>query len=105
MEREEGGDESAAPFRSGHADEHHEQQGGVQGVEQDVDQMQLARPEHEELDIEHVGEPGQGVPVGRRLRRAERLCHPLPGKASLHQPVIGDVQVIVVKDELVTANP
>ena len=49
------------------------------GVQQHVHEVVAARVEPEQLDVEHVREPGQRVPVAH-VERRERPDHPAPGE-------------------------
>ena len=95
---EEGGDEGAAPGRAGHAPEHQEDEDRVPGVEHSVHEVVRPGREPEELHVEHVGEPGERVPV-EGVQRGEGPGHPLPGEPGPHDRVLGHVLVVVEEQE------
>src|SRR5439155_21336945 len=69
--------ESAAPKGARHLLEEEKQDQSVGQVEEEVDQVMGAGTQAEKLDVKHVGDPGQGVPI-RRVRRGESPDGPLP---------------------------
>ena len=81
------------------AAQHRQQQHGVGGVQRRARRGGAPRPQAEELDVEHVGEPGQRVPV--RGVVAEGPAEPAPREPGGHRRVVEDVGVIVVGDEFV----
>jgi hypothetical protein len=58
-----------------------------------------ARVQPEELHVEHVGEPGERVPV-RHVRAEEGPGGSLQGEALAHDLISEDVGVVVAVDEL-----
>ena len=89
----------APPECSGHPVEDEKEQERIGKVEQEVGEMVPCRLQPEELDIYHVGDPGQGMPVAGMAGGA---CpkDPLHGKAVLDVPVAGDVLRIIVINEI-----
>jgi hypothetical protein len=68
-------------------------------VEQEIGEMMPSRLQSEELHIDHMGDPGQGMPVAG-MARGERPQDPLHGKAVLNVPVFGDVIRIIEINEI-----
>ena len=71
MDGKEGRHEGAGPEIAGHLPQDQEQQDGAGGVQQDIGQVVPAGViQAVELAIQHVGEPGQRVPVaGMKVRK------------------------------------
>src|ERR1043166_6294695 len=63
MQGEEGRDQGAAPQRAGHSLQREEEEQGVGGVEAEVRQMVSTGAQAEDFNVQHVGKPGQGMPV------------------------------------------
>ena len=77
VHRKEGGDEGAAPQRAGQFLEQQEQEQRVGDMEEQVGEVMAGRIQLEQLTIEHVRKPGEGMPVGG-ISGLERPCHTLP---------------------------
>ena len=103
VDGEERRDERAPPGGAGHGGEDQEQERRVRRVQRRVDEVVRARVEPEELDVEHMREPGDRVPVGH-LQRRERPADPSPGQATPHHGVVGHVPVVVEEEEVVTGH-
>ena len=78
VEREKRSDQSAAPRSLRHAAKSDKEKRGVRRVQQDVNQMMPAGPEPKDLAIDHVRDPGEGMPVAGR-KRCERPNYIAPG--------------------------
>ena len=65
--------------------------------------MVASRIHCEELAVEHVREPRQGMPVVGidRLKRPDDVA---PGESHLHMAIPGDVFVIIIADEVKAAH-
>src|ERR1035441_10058857 len=63
MQSKESGDKGAAPKSAGHLPEEQEDQDNIGDVKNQVGQVHLAGAAAEELVIEHVGNPSEGMPV------------------------------------------
>ena len=106
MQGEEGGHQRTSPKRAGHRVQHEEEQQNVGGVKEQVAQVVPAGLETEELAVEHVRHPGDGMPV--RLLAMHILEGPLQarrGQSLLHDRVGRDVVGVVVIDEVKTRHP
>jgi hypothetical protein len=103
VDREQRSDDEARSSGSGHRREDDEQHGGVRGVERGVHEVVGAGVEPEELDVEHVGEPRERVPVeGVEGRPGPE--EPLPREALEDHRVLRHVHVVVVVEEGVAAD-
>ena len=98
MGGEQGSHDCARPSRTGQRDEQHEQQQAVQDVEREVGQMVRAGLEAEELDVRHVRDPREGVPVAF-LSRPEGPGDVVRGEAGRDVPVFSHVLRVVESDE------
>ena len=58
----------------------------------------------EELDVQHVGHPGQGMPVAGIADGGESPTQVFNGQAVQHVAVFGNVNVIVEIDEVAQGN-
>ena len=76
-----------------------EQQDRRGRMEQDVGQMVSAGPETVDLAVEHVGEPGQRVPIAGMVVEGPR--DPLEAQAARDLGVLVDVLIVIEVDELV----
>src|SRR5438132_133275 len=100
MQRVEGkqsGNEGAAPQCASHSVEREKEEEGICDVEKEADQVMSARVQAEELDVEHVGEPSQRMPVCR-VPSLKGPQHPSPVQ-TLPDDGIGDDIVGVVQVE------
>ena len=102
MQGEEGGDKCAFPQGSRHALQYDEQDQGVQDVKKEVDLVMSSRVEPEPLNIEHVGEPGQRMPVAV-FERAEGPPDSLQAQAVADDRILYDVLVVIISNEFETA--
>ena len=66
VQREQGRHHRAAPGRTRHALQEQEQHNRVGQVEEQADEVMPAGIQPEELDIQHVGNPRQRMPVARK---------------------------------------
>jgi len=67
-------------------------------MEKKVHEVVPRGTEPEELDIHHVGYPGQGMPV-RGMARGECPCNTAPGYALEHMAVFGYIDIVVKVDK------
>ena len=98
MKGEQGRDHRAGPRRLGHALEKQEQQDGVGQMQGHARQMMAGGIHSIELKIQHVGNPGQRMPVAGVARR-QRPKKAGPTQGALDVRVGGDVSGIVVGDK------
>ncbi len=103
MEGEEGGHEGAWPEGAGHPVEDQEQQDRIDDVKEDIDQMVPSGFQPEELNVQHVGKPGQRVPVAG-MGGGEG-----PGDALETQPrpnmrILGHIIYVIVVDKIIIRN-
>ena len=103
MEGKEGGDEGAAPEGAGHSVEEQKEKERVGDVEAEAGEMMAGRAQAVELHIQHVGEPGQRVPVGR-VAGGESPPEALECQPGLDMEVFRDVIGIVKGDEPAAEN-
>ncbi len=96
-------DEPAQAGAPGQPPQQGEQQQRVEQVQRQAAQVVAARPQPEQLHVQHVGPPGEGVPVAG-MAGGERPAHRLRRQPLLDVRVFGDVQVVVVVDELVAGD-
>ena len=87
----------AAPGGPGRRPQELEQEQGVREVEERAHQMVATGVEAEELDVEHVREPGEGVPV--EGVEAEGPADPVGAEPPQHLGVVGQVLRVVDVDE------
>ncbi|MCG6537591.1 MAG: hypothetical protein L7F78_23480, partial [Syntrophales bacterium LBB04] len=93
MDGEERGGQGRRPNPAGHAEKDQEEQGRVQGVEQEVDQVVAEGAWAEQKPVGKQGQGGQGVEVGE-LGGSEGLGQGL-GKGRGVDRVLGDGLVVV----------
>ena len=53
-----------AGMKARHPPQHHKQQQRIRGVEEHIGQVMVAGVQAPELTVQHVGEPGQRMPIG-----------------------------------------
>lgn len=99
MPGEEGGGECSDPERAGEAAEDQEDEDGVECVPDGVGQMVAETDLVVELPIEHVGEPGERMPVVGVA--GEGPDDARPSEAGADVGVVGDVARVVVVEETV----
>ncbi len=98
VQREKRSDHRAAACVSGCPPQHPEQQHHVDDVQQQVRLVMPARIQIEQLAIQRVREPGQGMPV-RGVQRRKAPLDGLPAQTRLHLRVVQDIDVVVVVQE------
>ena len=103
VEREEGGDEQAAPVGAGEAAQPCEEQKRTGDVEEDVDEMRAGGARAEEGVVELVREPRDRVPVAR-VTGGERPADAGSGQTVEDAGIFGDVVRIVIRDEVVMTD-
>lgn len=97
MDRVEGkkrSDKGAAPQSACHAQEREEKDESVRQVNQQTGEMMGAGMKTEKLAVQHVRQPGQGVPVAD-LVETKRPEEVLDGQAFLNVWIRGDVEIVV----------
>ena len=98
MHGEERGGHGTAEGRARGALQQEKKQDDIQGMEQDIGQVVTGGVQAEKLDVSHMREPSEGMPIGF----GEGGKGPGDAGASetlLHLIVIGDVGGIVIADE------
>ena len=103
MQREERRHESARPEGLGHAAEDEKKEEGVGDVKKNVHQVMPPRIQSQKLDIQHVGKPRHGMPIGR-MAGGQCPFQAFHRKSRLDMGVFGYVQVIIVIDELMGSH-
>ena len=98
VQGEEGGDGGAAAGAAGHAGEGEEEQQRAEAMDQEADQVMAGGVEAEKLDVQHVGEPGERMPVALVAGR-ERPGDGGPGQPALNGWVFINVGLVVAIDE------
>ncbi len=96
MGGEQGGDERGSPDPAGEQVQEDEHQHGVDGVQDGADRVRSSRFHPEQLDVQHVRQPGQGMPIGRVPggERPAHVLHSQPGEdARIFQHVFRVVEV------------
>jgi transketolase N-terminal domain/subunit len=101
MNGKERGDNCASPQFFGCARQKQEQQHRIPDHQQNIDEMVAPRAETKHLNIAHVREPRQGMPVRRRSSRAKRPLHALPVKSLQDVRIARHILGIVVVHETV----
>jgi hypothetical protein len=79
--------------------ENQKEQQGVCYMKNEIHQVVPPRTHSEELNIQHVGEPRQGMPVTGMTRR-EGPFKTFHGQTGLYLRVLGDIHIIIIVDEL-----
>src|SRR5439155_4946791 len=103
MQGEKPGDERAAPKRAGHLLQKQEQEERVSSMKDQAGEVVPPRLKSEKLHVQHVGNPGERVPIGRvTALHSPRDAFPLD--SAKHLRVFGDVLRIVVIDKLVVEH-
>ena len=100
MDGEHGGHQRAGPEIARHPPQHQEQHDRRGGVQDDIAEMVPPRPQAVELAVEHVGEPGERMPVGG-VRGGEGPGDAVGGQAARDMRVLVDVVAVVEVDEAV----
>ena len=100
MQGEQGRHEGAGPERSRRPVQEEEQQQRVDQVKKQIGQVVAPGLHPVKLTVQHVGQPGQGVPVGR-VEGGETPFHSLPREPRPDQGVFVDIHVVIAGDELI----
>src|SRR3954471_5977140 len=88
------------PERAGHLPEKEEQQDCVEGVDENAGEMMPPRIQTVELAIDHVRDPGEGMPV-RRMEMGESPKNAFESQAARDLGVLRHVFEVVVVNEAV----
>ena len=99
MPREERGHYEARPEGTGGGAQEDEEQHRSERVQQDAPEVMAARVEAEELDVDHVGDPGERLPV-EVADVGEGPREPLAREPPQHVLVLRHVARVVVVDEV-----
>src|ERR1700719_3292715 len=92
--------EHAAPERARHLPEDEEKENRVRRVEQHIGEVMPARAEAVELAVQHVGKPGERVPV-RRVRLGERPDNSFARQPAKDLRILIHIRAVIEIDELV----
>src|ERR1035437_2209509 len=103
VDSKEEGDESASPSRRGQAPENQEDQDGIGGMNEQAAEVVPPGVQTKYLAVQHVRQPGERVPVAH-FRAAKGPLHARPGEASAHVAVVGDIEVVIVIDEVIAQS-
>ena len=97
MQGEQRRQDRAPPKRPRHPPEHQEDQDRIERVKQQVDQVMARRLQPEQLAVQHVGNPGQRMPVGLlAVQPSKGPTQALPRQPGLNLRIVGDIIRIVV---------
>jgi hypothetical protein len=97
--------ECAPPDRARQSVKQDKKQSTIDAMKQDVDEVMCSGIQAEELAIEHVGQPGDRVPI-KRMSIDERPNDSPPGQTGADSWIVEDVIVIVVLNEVeVSSGP
>jgi hypothetical protein len=99
MEGEDGGDEGGGPEGFRQAGEHPEEEGGVEGMEEDIDEMVAKGARAEHFRVEHVRDPQHRQPP-LKFAVGAGPAEVFEGKPRHDMGVLGDVVGIVQIDEV-----
>src|SRR6266403_5471419 len=100
MQCEQTGDEGAPPECSCRVTKEAEEQQRVCDMEGNVDQMVRPGLQPEPLAVEHVGNPGQWVPIGG-IAASEGPDGPFPGQPAFYVVVSRHIRQVVPVEEIV----
>src|SRR5208282_2834938 len=87
--------DQAAPGETRSTLQNQKQQHGISRMEKHINGMRPLRVQPEDLAIECMGEPRDGMPV-RLFRTAKRPAHCLPRKPGPNLQIVSEVNLIVV---------
>ena len=90
---------ASPPRRARRRPQHQKQQHRAQPVHQQARQMMPPRLHPEQLDIQHVRERRQRMPVSTHVRPRERTLQPHPTQPLLHSPIPHHIQLVVIFHE------
>ena len=97
MERvqcKEAGHNRTPPNSAGPLLQNKKQQQRVGCMEQKIDKVMAERPQAKELDIQHMREPGQWMPIAG-VASLESPKEIVPGQSAVHMRIHRDVAVVV----------
>ncbi|MHC4158531.1 MAG: hypothetical protein ACYSSO_05570 [Planctomycetota bacterium] len=103
MECKGSGDEGAWPNGVGHFLEDVKQEQGIYYVKEQISQVMPVGVKAEEVTVEDMAEPGQGVPVFG-MRGGEGPNNRLTGQAGDEVGVLGYVFIVIIVDELIFSD-
>ena len=104
MQREERGNEGAAPESTRHPPEQHEQQHGVGEMEKQTDGVMPGRCQPEKLAIQRVRKPGEWMPI-TEIIGGQSPSHYLPGQTLPHERIVCHVFGVVIIEEIRMQHP
>ncbi len=99
MEREKRRHKSATPECPGHPVKDQKEQERAGDMEEDIDEMHAARVDAEQVDVQHVGEPGQRMPVAR-INGCEGPLGAVDRQSGQNMPVFNNVHFVVEIDKI-----
>ena len=100
MDRKHRRHKRAAPQKPCHPPQDQEKQDHRRCVEQDIGKMMAAGVQSVKLAVQHMGKPGQRVPV-EAVDMGKRPAKSLPGQTLLNDRVLIHIHVVVVSDKVV----
>jgi len=103
MKCEEGGNKTAPPDGSGHSGQNQETEQRVGQVQENIGQMMSFGVETEKLAVDHMRQPGQGVPVGCS-GSSEGPDDAIQGQTGLHVMVVRNVYVVIEANKIVLSH-
>jgi hypothetical protein len=94
-------DQRTSPNATCHSSQQSIQEKRVGSVEEQVGEVMPRGVQSVDLAIQHVGKPGQGMPVAR-VKRCERPHDALGGQTALHHRVLEYIRAVVDSDKSMT---
>ena len=101
MDRKHRRDKRAAPQEPRHPPQHEEKQDRCCRVEEDIGEVMAAGIQPVKLAVEHVGEPGQRMPVAD-VAISKRPLNSPPTQALADLGIVVHISRIIVVDKLVS---
>lgn len=103
VERKESCDSKTAPGRNRKALKPEEEEDSIDRVKEEVDQVVPAWPHPEDLDIKHVGNPGERVPI-TLIPRAQGPAEIVPSQTGGDMRIVNNVEAIIEFDEIIVQD-
>ncbi len=93
----------APPARTAQAFQKLKEKNGVGEMEEQIGQVVASGVEEEQRTIQHVGHPGDRMPVAGVGAR-QGPAHSFPSQSVLHHRIVCHVKMVVVVDELMVSD-
>ena len=100
MDGKHGRHKRAAPERAGHPSQHEKQQDDGRRMEQDIGKVVAGGIQSIKLAVQHMGNPGQGMPVGAS-NVGEGPAEAFPSQPFLDDRILIDIMLVVIVDKRV----